>query len=139
MAFGLALLKGQIHDPAVLAGPLGHLLHEAPALHSFTNPATIGSALVIGLFLRAPSMYLYLYAARLMKSENLMMIATLAPFATLAAESIFVAGGWLEARTLDMGQVAAGVCMTLGALSMVLFRVMNQRKKLADERPAPHA
>ena len=132
IAYGIAELKVHITDPTLLDSAFGKVLSKAPSLSSFTHPGTLISAVVIGLVLRAPSMYLYLYAARLMKSENLIMIATLSPFATLAAESIFVSSGWLQAATLDTIDVLAGVCMTCGAVSMILLRIIRKRRKTLD-------
>ncbi|MBI1363881.1 MAG: EamA family transporter [Proteobacteria bacterium] len=129
VAFLIAMAKIWLGDD------IGHLpmavqevLMRAPTLGHFTHHGTLISAFVIGVVLRAPSMYLYLYAARLLKSENLMMAATLAPFATLSAESFFVAMGWLEAATLDMWDVFSGICMTTGALSMVVLRAAAKRR-----------
>ncbi len=131
LAFLIAMTKLWLGDDiAHLPTFVTHVLSHAPTLGHFVHPGTLISALVIGVFLRAPSMYLYLYAARLLKSENLLMAATLAPFATLAAESLFVSMGWLEAATLDMWDVLAGVCMTMGALSMVVLRAAAKRRSL---------
>lgn len=126
MALGLALLKMQLYGTFLYTGTLAQVLDRAPQPDAFIDPATLLSALVIGLFLRAPSMYLYLYAARLLKAENLMMAATLAPFATLAAESLFGAMGWLDVSGLEMSDIIAGACMTVGALSMVVLRAAKQ-------------
>lgn len=122
----MSVAKGTLAEVAVLAP----LLNMAPSAADFMHPATWLAALVIGVLLRAPSMYMYLYAARLLKTENLMMAATLAPFATLAAESLFVFEGLVEASTLDGTDVLAGVAMTLGALSMVLVRAYRSRRAL---------
>lgn len=117
---------------SVAKGALGdsRWLMMAPDLADFMHPGTWLAALVIGVLLRAPSMYMYLYAARLLKTENLMMAATLAPFATLAAESLFVFEGWVETSTLDGVDVLSGVAMTLGAFSMVLVRAYRTRRAL---------
>jgi drug/metabolite transporter (DMT)-like permease len=130
LAFLIASTKTWFGDDLTyLPEAAQQVLARAPTLAHFTHGGTLLSALVIGVFLRAPSMYLYLYAARLLKAENLLMAATLAPFATLAAESLFIGTGILDAATLDMWDVIAGVCMTTGALSMVVFRALAKRKE----------
>lgn len=126
LAFGLALLKG---GGVGSTGALSKVLASAPTLSSFSHPGTWLSGIAVGIFLRAPSMYLYLYAARLLKTENLMMAATLAPFATLGAEGLFFSLGLMQIPTLDTVDVAAGAVMTFGALSMVFMRAGAARRK----------
>lgn len=129
LAFGIAVFKAAMGgDVATMPQAIQEVLGRTPEMSSFTHFGTLVSALVIGVFLRAPSMYLYLYAARLLKTENLMMAATLAPFATLGSESLFVSMGWLQAATLDMVDVGAGMAMTFGAMSMVVLRVLKHRR-----------
>ena len=111
-------------------------LDNAPEFESFSHPATWMAGILVGIFLRAPSMYLYLYAARLLKTENLMMAATLAPFATLGAEGLFFSLGLMPTPTLDKIDVFAGAMMTFGALSMVFLRAGTARKKAIAEHAA---
>lgn len=126
MALLLAYLKTMPFFAGV-AGSMGMVISKAPSLESFTHTGTWVTGGVIGVLLRAPSMYLYLYAARLLKTENLMMAATLAPFATLGAEGLFVASGLMQSPTLDTLDVAAGFMMTTGALLMVFLRANTAR------------
>lgn len=111
-----------------IEGSVGMVVSKAPSLEGFIHPGTWIAGGIIGVLLRAPSMYLYLYAARLLKTENLMMAATLAPFATLGAEGLFVAMGLMDTPTLDTLDVVSGFAMTTGALLMVFLRANNARK-----------
>ena len=111
-------------------------LNNAPEMASFSHPSTWLAGILVGVFLRAPSMYLYLYAARLLKTENLMMAATIAPFATLGAEGLLFAFGLMPTPTLDKLDVFAGAMMTFGALSMVFLRAGAARKKAMAVDPA---
>lgn len=131
IAFVLAKLK---LNPAFaeMGGGVSMVLASAPDLSNFGHPATWLTGIAVGIFLRAPSMYLYLYAARLLKTENLMMAATLAPFATLGAEGLLFSLGLMQTPTLDSLDVFAGFLMTFGALSMVFLRAgAAKRKSLA--------
>ena len=127
MALMLAFLK-TLPFFADITGSAGMVISKAPSLESFIHPGTWIAGGVIGVLLRAPSMYLYLYAARLLKTENLMMAATLAPFATLGAEGLFVALGLMDTPTLDTLDVISGFAMTTGALLMVFLRANTARK-----------
>lgn len=135
IAFLLAQLK---LNPtfANMGGGVSTVLASAPEVSSFTHPGTWLAGIGVGVFLRAPSMYLYLYAARLLKTENLMMAATLAPFATLGAEGLFFSLGLMQSPTLDSIDVFAGFLMTFGALSMVFMRAGSARKKALAEQAA---
>lgn len=130
IAMLLAFTGNALSSLTTPGSAFAQVMTHTPQLADFVHVPTWVASILIGSLLRAPSMYLYLYAARLLKTENLMMAATLAPFATLGAESFFVAAGVLEAPTLDMLDVAAGVTMTFGALSMVLTRMMRSRKEI---------
>ncbi len=127
MALLLAYLKS-LPILQGLEGSVGMVVSKAPSLESFIHPGTWIAGGIIGVLLRAPSMYLYLYAARLLKTENLMMAATLAPFATLGAEGLFVAMGLMDTPTLDTLDVVSGFAMTTGALLMVFLRANVARR-----------
>ena len=131
--FILAKLKG---SHIITNETLVTFLNSAPDISSFNHPGTWISGIVVGILLRAPSMYLYLYAARLLKTENLMMAATLAPFATLGAEGLFYSLGLMQIPTLDTLDIFAGAMMTFGALSMVFLRAGAARKKAIAEKMA---
>lgn len=133
IAFGLAQLKG---TAVATTGMFATVLASAPEVSSFSHPGTWLAGIAVGIFLRAPSMYLYLYAARLLKTENLMMAATLAPFATLGAEGLFYSLGLMQTPTLDKIDVIAGAMMTFGALSMVFLRAGAARRKAVAEQAA---
>lgn len=131
IAFLLAKLK---FNPALadLGSGVATVLASAPDVANFSHPGTWVAGIVVGVLLRAPSMYLYLYAARLLKTENLMMAATLAPFATLGAEGLFFSLGLMDSPTLDSLDVLAGFLMTFGALSMVFLRARAARQKTLE-------
>ncbi len=124
----LAYLKEETLIMESAGSMLSTILTKAPTFDSFTHTGTWISGIAVGLALRAPSMYLYLYAARLLKTESLLMAATLAPFATLGAEGLLVALNLIETPTLDMLDVTAGFIMTAGAMTMVFMRAHNAKK-----------
>ena len=128
IAFLLAQLKANL-DISTLPLWVQTPIDQAPTLKSFSTPLVWVTGVTIGIFLRAPSMYLYLYAARLLKTEVLTMAATFAPFAALGAEGLFFAFGLMHSPTLDIIDIFAGTLMTAGAFSMIGLRILNGRKR----------
>lgn len=119
------------------------IAHWIPSLSDFTHIPTILAALFVGIFLRAPSMYCYLFAARLIKADMLLMVSTLATFSTLMAESVFSLFGLLDISALDFTDIFAGLLMTAGALFTVITRFFKhyreQQKLKHDPFIDPHA
>ena len=110
--------------------PLLTQLHDwLPQLEDFLHVPTIGAALVSGLFFRAPIMYMYLFAARLVKADTILMLSTLGTFSILGAESVFSFFGLLDISTIDTTDIAAGTVMTIGALWMAYERYKRHKQE----------
>jgi len=87
----------------------GNSFFALPSLHDVFHGPTLIAALFVGIFMRAPSMYMHLLANRLIKAEMVAMIFTLATFSTLIAESIFGLFGLLDVAALDGIDVLGGL------------------------------
>ena len=103
------------------------IVREVLPPSALIHSATLGAAVVMGLLLRAPVMYLTFSAIRLIKTEVYLMIMTLLPFVTLAVESIFGSFGLLDASALSWDDVVAGLVIVGGStLTVVLRRAANK-------------
>ncbi len=103
-----------------------------PTLADYTTPWVWGAAAAVGIFLRAPSMYLYLNAARLLKAELIAVVSLIGSFALIGYESIFGWLGWVDASTLTFDTIIASIVMLFGALWLMVVR-MNHKAHKTDE------
>ncbi|MBI1363882.1 MAG: EamA family transporter [Proteobacteria bacterium] len=94
------------------------VLPPSALLHS----ATMITAIVVGLLLRAPVMYLTFSSIRLIKTEAYLMIMTLLPFATMTVETVAGSFGLLDTSTLALDDVLAGMVIVAGSALTVFLR-----------------
>jgi len=112
------------------AGMIYDWVQYTPTLETLFNPATALVAIITGIVLRAPVMYLDFLSIRLLKSENYAIIlGVFGPFAILALELVAGLMGFVNTESIDSNIIMAGLLITFGSGYVMLMRIWRTNVK----------
>ncbi|MEQ9087064.1 MAG: EamA family transporter [Pontimonas sp.] len=122
---GIASVAESYADRNDLFGLLARLM---PATADFFDPATIWSAMAMGGILTSIYSYSQFVAARVAKSEVLMMASIFVPVITFGFEYIAQFAGYLTVSEIAPRTLAAGALIVASAVFMVFMRFRASRR-----------
>lgn len=115
-------------------GLLGsRLQYLVPDVSLLLRPETLIIGALIGIFARAPRIYLEFLSIKVMKSENYFMVTTLQPFAVLALEALFQSAGLIDMTGFETTDLIGGIIITVGAMLMLISRIRHEHKKMETD------
>ncbi len=118
----LSLIGALIH---MQTGQL--IMGNMPTLQDFTHPESIFFGLVVGALIIAPIRYIEFASSHVIKSENYLALAALAPFSTLFWEWATQPLTGLSLKEFTQNDLLAGLIITAGGV-MVAFGAVKNKK-----------
>ncbi len=123
--FGIIAYIGSI-SPAEVTNQIPFYESLPKAKDFFYIPTVVGS-LIHGVFIYSFGMYYYFYAVSVAKNEVFMMYNSFLPVFTYIIEIIFSYFTILTISDISNTDILAGIIVIIGAMAMVLYRVLKEK------------
>ncbi len=127
LSFIVQYLPQEIQSSAIIVKTI-------PSKAEFLYSYNLIAATVVGIFVFAPSMYFYFYAAKVAQNEVFMMFRSFQALIVFGLEYLFSIHTNLSISDISTQDMLAGAIIIFGALSMIVSRRTAARNKRAEKR-----
>lgn len=119
----IALLQKQADMPQQMF----HFFSLFPRVEDFYHLPTLAGSLVFGATLFPLGAYYYFYAAKVAKTEVLVMVLAFMPLFTFLFEGLAATFGFLDVSSITWQDALAGAIIIFGAVFMLIMRQKKEK------------